>query len=94
MIDRGADVKKVNSGGYTPMHFAVAGGNMEIIKMLLDNGAKVNAVNEEGQTPLDKADNFTTCRPDAEPDTQKQRLINLLTQHGAKRAAEIKETNA
>lgn len=94
LLSRGVSINTVNSEANTPLHAAVASGNEEIVKMLLDSGAKVNAVNEEGQTPLDKADNFTTCRPDAEPDTQKQRLIKLLTQHGAKRAAELKETNA
>ena len=94
LIAQGADVNKVNSGGFTPLHFAVSGGNEEIVKMLLDNGAKVNTVNENSQTPLDRADRYTTCRPDAGTDVKKQKLIDLLTQHGAKRATELKETNA
>lgn len=94
LIGLGADVNKVNSGGYTPLHFAVSGGNEEIIKMLLDNGALMNIVNEEGMTALDKADQITTCDPNIDTDTKKAKIVELLIQHGAKHADQLKETNA
>jgi len=94
LIGLGADVNKVNSGGYTPLHFAVAGGNEEIIIMLLDNGALMNVVNKEGMTALDKADQITLCDPNIDKDAKKAKVIELLIQHGAKRANQLKETNA
>ena len=38
-----------------PIHCAVRGGSIEVIKLLLDYGADVNAVEEEGHTPTSLA---------------------------------------
>lgn len=90
LIARGADVNAVNKRGYTPLHAAAADRNEEIIAMLLEAGATVNPVNDESHTPLDIAMVKDNCPPD---ETKTNKVINLLTRHGAKRAAELKETN-
>src|SRR4051812_653412 len=49
------DVKDVNvkdDDGWTPLHHAVCGGNLEISNYLLNNGADVNAQTMNGKTPL------------------------------------------
>ncbi len=89
LIARGADVNAAIRG-YTPLHAAAADRNEEIIAMLLEGGATVNTVNNESHTPLDIAMVKDNCPPD---ETQTNKVINLLTRHGAKRAAELKETN-
>ncbi len=90
LIARGADVNTVNKRGYTPLHAAAADRNEEIIAILLEVGAAVNPVNDKSQTPLDITMVKDNCPPD---ETQTNKVINLLTRHGAKRAAELKETN-
>lgn len=47
--------KAINEKGFnqlTPLHFAIGGGNKDIITYLLDKGADVNAKDSEGRTPL------------------------------------------
>jgi ankyrin repeat protein len=47
--------KLVNEKGFnqlTPLHFAIGGGNKDIIAYLLDNGADADAKDAEGRTPL------------------------------------------
>jgi ankyrin repeat protein len=53
LINAGADVNVADRVGWTPLHWAVDGGNQtDIMKMLIDAGADVNATNIFGQTPL------------------------------------------
>ena len=37
-VTSGCDVNKANAGGYTPLHRAAGGGNIEIIKLLMKYG--------------------------------------------------------
>jgi ankyrin repeat protein len=41
-----------------PLHSAVAGGHMAIVRMLVESGANVNAVQQQGFTPLHGAANL------------------------------------
>jgi ankyrin repeat protein len=55
------------------LHFAVAGENINIVKMLIEAGAEVNATDKNGQTPLDIA-----------LKAGKKDLIDVLVKAGAK----------
>ena len=41
--------------GFTPLHFASAGGHVKIAKYLVDAGAETQTKDGEGMTPLDRA---------------------------------------
>ncbi len=51
----GADVNARDYGGFTPLHFAAARGDNELIKYLVSKGADVKAVARNGQTTADMA---------------------------------------
>lgn len=44
-----------SSRGWTPLHFAAKGGQVEAAKILLENGAEINAMDDRGTTALDFA---------------------------------------
>lgn len=52
LIDR-VDVR--SSRGWTALHFAARGGQVEAAKILLKHGAEINAMDNRGKTPLDFA---------------------------------------
>lgn len=39
LVENGADINGIGDMGYTPLHYAVASGNSELIKYLLSKGA-------------------------------------------------------
>jgi uncharacterized protein len=51
----GADVNARDYGGFTPLHFAAARGDNELIKYLVSKGADIKAVARNGQTTADMA---------------------------------------
>ena len=52
LIDRGADKEaKIFLKG-TPLHFACAGGHLEVVKLLIELGAEKEAKGQFGWTPL------------------------------------------
>ncbi len=55
LIERGADVRAVDPGTDTALHYAACCGALECVNLLLDAGADVNARNELGSTPLAEA---------------------------------------
>ena len=46
------DINAVDKNGDTPLHLAVVGGDLDLIKILLSNRAKTNVANKIGNTPL------------------------------------------
>ena len=54
LLDKGADVEAVSRNAITvqPLHAAVAGRNIEAVRLLLEHGAPVNARQQVGYTPL------------------------------------------
>ena len=75
----GQDVNKNNVVNQTPLHYASASGDKEIIEILIGKGAVVNAVDKYGTTPLDVAN--MNGRTEA---------AKLLRKHGAKIGKELK----
>ena len=51
----GADVNARDHNGYTPLHFAAARGDNDLIRYLVEKGADVMAVSRRGQTVVDMA---------------------------------------
>ncbi|GDX86574.1 hypothetical protein LBMAG44_04870 [Gemmatimonadota bacterium] len=51
----GADVNARDNNGHTPLHFAAARGDNELINYLVSKGADVKAVSRSGQTTADMA---------------------------------------
>lgn len=58
IIERGGDVNKT---GWTPLHYAATGGNLEIIKLLLEENAYIDAESPNGSTPLMMAAMYGTA---------------------------------
>jgi ankyrin repeat protein len=54
LVDQGADIHAVarNAMQVQPLHAAVAGQYVEIVKLLIAHGANVNAKQQSGFTPL------------------------------------------
>lgn len=73
LLAKRADIQAVNAQGWTPLHVAAAGGNVDVIGLLLQHGANVNAASNIGATPLDNALTYS----------RSQAVADLLRQHGA-----------
>jgi ankyrin repeat protein len=52
LLDYGARVDDRGRYGLTALHYAVRGGKLPLIKLLLERGAPVNALDDDGLTPL------------------------------------------
>jgi len=78
LLDRGADANADAQQLVTPLRDAIASGNERSVELLLAAGGDPNVVHTEG-TVLDVAEQsgFTN-------------MVELLRQHGAKRAAELR----
>jgi len=74
LVEKGADVKKADADGQTPLHIAALNGHMEMVKALIEKGADVNAkMRLVGSTPLDVA-----------VGAEKNDVAEYLKQHGGK----------
>jgi ankyrin repeat protein/truncated hemoglobin YjbI len=52
LLNYGASLDDRGRYGLTALHYAVRGGKIPLIKLLLERGAQVNALDESGLTPL------------------------------------------
>jgi ankyrin repeat protein/truncated hemoglobin YjbI len=52
LLDYGARLDDRARSGLTALHYAVRGGKLPLIKLLLERGADANALDEDGLTPL------------------------------------------
>jgi ankyrin repeat protein len=53
LMDRGANLHlKSGRDGFTALHAAVVGNNLEVVTLLLTKGAKVNSLSLDGRSPL------------------------------------------
>lgn len=57
LIKRDADV---NKPGWAPLHYAAAGENLDLIRLLLDENAYIDAASPNGTTPLMMAAQYGT----------------------------------
>ncbi len=88
---KGYNVNQRSNFGYTPLHFAAARGQPDLVAYLIAHGAEVNVSASDGETPLHWATK-TMWDPDeglhyiAEPFDPKLKLesARLLVEHGAK----------
>jgi hypothetical protein len=55
LLEKGAEVNTMNSGGSTPLHYAAENGHVELAITLIQKGADVDAKNMHGSTPLHTA---------------------------------------
>ncbi|PVF98375.1 ankyrin [Serendipita vermifera] len=55
LLGAGADVKKTNDKGLTPLHYAASKSRVEIGKLLIERGADINARDRANQLPLHRA---------------------------------------
>ena len=55
LIRLGANVDLADSEGMTPLHFAVLGGHLHLVQLLLRSGASTTLPNEFGDTAADLA---------------------------------------
>ncbi len=76
LLDYGANLDDRGRYGLTALHYAVRGGKIPLIQLLLERGADPNALDEEGLTPLV---HLTKTRSKADP----MAVIDLLVRHGA-----------
>ncbi len=93
LLEAGADVKVVDSGGVTPLHCAVYWPSVDTIVALLDAGADINAQDNEGKTPLI----YVVRDKDANPEVvsfllDKGADVNIKDNDG-KRAVDYARTN-
>lgn len=87
LISQGADVnEKEKNGGATPLHIAVLGGNLEIIRTLLKFGAKVNMRDEQRETPMMQISVYLYSDEESETELTSRgtQIFNLLITYGAK----------
>jgi len=55
VIEAGADVRKPNAEGRTPLHSAAGRGMVDVASFLITKGADINAKDASGMTPLHRA---------------------------------------
>jgi len=77
--------------GWTPLHEAVRGRRVDIVKMLLDKGADMNALTKEGQSVLGLAYYYVaTDDPHYSSDPDSHPVIQHLNTLGATRIPAVR----
>ncbi len=57
LLKSGADLRRADIYGDTPLHIAAAKGHADIVRLLIENGADKKIRNKNGKTPADLAQN-------------------------------------
>ena len=77
LINLGANLNEKDGEGWTALHLSSYSGKIEVVKLLIDKGVDINAQALDGDTPLNRAEN-------------EKEIADLLRNHGAKTAEELK----
>lgn len=72
LLKLGADARKRDPSGNTPIHWAAGWGRIAAMRFLLRHGAGINALNRFGKTPLDNAARLNRLE-----------MIEFMLAHGA-----------
>jgi len=70
LVNGGADVRRPNGAGSTPLHLAVARGHAEVVALLLKYNARLDIRDKNGMTPLQQAETI-----------KKSEIVTLIKQH-------------
>ena len=73
LIDKGADINRLDPHGSAPIHYAIINCSYRIVDMLIEKGADINLKDKENTTPLDIA-----LR------REYKEIVELLCKHGAR----------
>ena len=76
LLDYGANLDDRGRYGLTALHYAVRGGKLPLIQLLLERGAKPDVLDDDGLTPLLHL-SLTRSKADPIP------VLELLVKHGA-----------
>ncbi|MCG8532889.1 MAG: ankyrin repeat domain-containing protein [Desulfovibrionales bacterium] len=55
LINENYDINERDERGLTSLHYAVAQGHSEVVKLLIENGAEIDSLDTNGNTPLNDA---------------------------------------
>ena len=77
LINLGANLSEKDGEVWTALHLSSYSGKIEVVKLLIDKGVDMNAQALDGDTPLNRAEN-------------EKEIADLLRNHGAKTAEELK----
>ncbi len=73
LLKQGVNVNSRNSSGWTPLHYAVAAGSPEIVKILLEKGADTSIKNGTGRTALE-----LSSMPYAYPNKEIEKILRKV----------------
>jgi ankyrin repeat protein len=79
LLDSGAEIEAKNEDGSTPLNWAAAFAQTEIVKLLINRGARINARDKYGNTPLMSA----ACQCAVATMNTADDVILMLLDHGA-----------
>lgn len=71
LLDRGADIERVNEFGETPVFWAIRNSNAAALELLAAQGVLLDVVNNKGETPLSMLASYTEG-------TQNEMLLAVL----------------
>ena len=80
LLKKGIDLRADENTGMTGLHWAVIGGQLDTIKLLLERGAPLEALNVYGGTALGQA---LWCSANGEPEIDYAPIIKMLIDAGA-----------
>jgi ankyrin repeat protein len=80
LLDHSADIRAGENTGQTALHWAIVGGQLETVKLLLKRGASLEARNQYGGTALGQAH---WCLANADSGFDYAPIVKLLVDAGA-----------
>jgi hypothetical protein len=81
LLDNGADLRAGENTALPALHWAVVGGHLDTVKLLLKRGASLEAKNQYGGTALGQAH---WCVANSDPAIDYASIVKLLIDAGAK----------